>query len=42
MREAYTRGAYTWNNTSVKENVGLSAEGLIGGEIPYTFTPSYV
>ena len=26
-------GAYTWSNTSVKEKVGLSAEGPIrGGE----------
>ena len=40
LGEAYTRGAYTWINTSVKEKVGLSAEGLIrgglvGGEIRY-------
>ena len=38
---AYTRGSYTWSNTSVKEKVGLPAEGpicgggLIGGEIRY-------
>ena len=33
-------GAYTWSNTSVKEKVGLSAEGpvLIGGEIRYLKT----
>ena len=40
---AYTRGrAYTWSNTSVKEKMGLFAEGpmrggLIGGEIRYVF-----
>ena len=28
---AYTRGAYTWGNTSVKEKVGLSAEEPIRG-----------
>ena len=27
----YTRGAYTWTNTSVKEKVHLSAEGPIHG-----------
>ena len=26
-------GAYMWSNTSVKEKEGLSAEGLIRGEI---------
>ena len=38
----YTRGAYTWSNTCVKENVSLSVEGpihgkLIGREIWYFF-----
>ena len=28
---AYARGAYRWNNTSVKEKVGLSAGGLYTG-----------
>ena len=28
---AYARGTYTWSNTSVKEKVGLSAEGPIAG-----------
>ena len=37
---AYTRGAYTWSNTSIKERWaylrrGLYARGLIGGEIRY-------
>ena len=30
---AYMRGAYTWNNTSVKENVGSSARGLYAGRV---------
>ena len=29
------RGAYTWSNTSGKENVGLSAGREIGGEVGY-------
>ena len=29
----YTRGAYTWSNTRVKENVSLSVERLIHGEL---------
>ena len=29
----YTRGAYTWSNTRVKENVSLSVEELIHGEL---------
>ena len=38
----YTRRAYTWGNTRVKENVSLSVEGpihweLIGREIQYFF-----
>ena len=38
----YTRGAYRWSNTYVKENVSLSVEGplhgkLIGREIWYFF-----
>ena len=32
---ASMRGAYTWSNTNFKEKVGLSAGGLIGGEIRY-------
>ena len=28
---AYTRRAYTWSNRSVKDKVGLSAEGPIRG-----------
>ena len=30
---AYAREAYTWSNTNIKKKVGLSAGGLIGGEI---------
>ena len=33
----FTRGAYTWSKTRVKENVGLSVEGLIGREIWYFY-----
>ena len=29
----YTREAYTWSNTRVKESVSLSVEGLIHGEL---------
>ena len=29
----YMRGAYTWSNTCVKENVSLSVEGLIHEEL---------
>ena len=40
----YARGAYTWSNTRVKENVSLSVERpihgeLIGREIWYFFIP---
>ena len=28
---AYTRGVYTWSNTSVKVKVGLSGRGLYAG-----------
>ena len=40
--EDYTRGAYTWSNTCVKENVSLFVEGpihgkLIGREVWYFF-----
>ena len=31
--EDYTRGDYTWSNTRVKENVSLSVERLIHGEL---------
>ena len=39
---AYTRGSYTWSNTSVKEKLCLSADGpifggLIGRELWYFF-----
>ena len=29
----YTRGAYTWSNRCVKENVSLSVEGPIHGKL---------
>ena len=32
----YTRGAYTWSNRCVKENVGLSVEGPIQGKLTGT------